>query len=468
VPTVNLPHANRPPVVRRRPRVARLLAAAAYAAAPALLLALGAGCEVSSFLDPTVTTDPKKQNQLQPDGSATPAVQVILDGIDLGEVAPDQSRFASARDVRAEDLEIITADYVIGPGDQLRISINDFPNAGQQFADAFEVTSTGFVNLPDIDEPLPVEGLTEGQVADAVEEAYVRAGILRAGVARANVLAFTKTNRTFTILGQAVGRPAQYLIGRPDFRMLDAVALAGVTTSVAAVDEYAYIIRPDALEPRPVQFNQPPRGNPNDGQLPPGEDDPLAPQGRLDTDDAAVFAQADQAGGFSQDSFDFEPPAEPTDRTVIRVPMKELLEGQLKFNVVIRPRDTVFIGANISGNYYVGGQAAVTGVFGIDPNNRVTLKRAIVAARGFNPVAIPQRTQLVRKVGDADFFVRVNLFNIMQGKDPDIYVEPDDMIMVGTNFPAPFLAALRNGFRVSYGFGFLYDRNFARDRQNQF
>jgi polysaccharide biosynthesis/export protein len=32
--------------------------------------------------------------------------------------------------------------------------------------------------------------------------------------------------------------------------------------------------------------------------------------------------------------------------------------------------------------------------------------------------------------------------------------------MVGTNAMASFLAAARGAFRVTYGFGFLYDRNF--------
>ena len=38
--------------------------------------------------------------------------------------------------------------------------------------------------------------------------------------------------------------------------------------------------------------------------------------------------------------------------------------------------------------------------------------------------------------------------------------------MVGTAFWAPFLAAVRNGFRITYGFGFLYDRNYYDDDQD--
>jgi hypothetical protein len=33
--------------------------------------------------------------------------------------------------------------------------------------------------------------------------------------------------------------------------------------------------------------------------------------------------------------------------------------------------------------------------------------------------------------------------------------------MVGTNILAPFIADVRTGGRITYGAGFLYDRNFA-------
>jgi hypothetical protein len=37
------------------------------------------------------------------------------------------------------------------------------------------------------------------------------------------------------------------------------------------------------------------------------------------------------------------------------------------------------------------------------------------------------------------------------------------MINVGTNFFAYPIAIIRSGFRMSYGFGFILDRNFAGD-----
>ena len=41
-------------------------------------------------------------------------------------------------------------------------------------------------------------------------------------------------------------------------------------------------------------------------------------------------------------------------------------------------------------------------------------------------------------------------------------------MLVGTNMFAPFIAAVRGAFRFTYGFGFLYDRNFASEENNNF
>ena len=57
----------------------------------------------------------------------------------------------------------------------------------------------------------------------------------------------------------------------------------------------------------------------------------------------------------------------------------------------------------------------------------------------------------------------MNIAAIRQRTEPDIVLRPDDHIIVGTNWGATPLAVIRNGFRASYGFGFLLDRNFGND-----
>ena len=58
----------------------------------------------------------------------------------------------------------------------------------------------------------------------------------------------------------------------------------------------------------------------------------------------------------------------------------------------------------------------------------------------------------------------LHLRKLFAGISPDIYLKPDDKVLVGTTWYAPFVASLRNSFRFTWGGGFIYDRNFAYDR----
>jgi len=55
----------------------------------------------------------------------------------------------------------------------------------------------------------------------------------------------------------------------------------------------------------------------------------------------------------------------------------------------------------------------------------------------------------------------VDLDKIASGEQPDFFIKPHDLINVGTHATARWRAVLRNAFRATYGFGFVYDRNFA-------
>ena len=71
---------------------------------------------------------------------------------------------------------------------------------------------------------------------------------------------------------------------------------------------------------------------------------------------------------------------------------------------------------------------------------------------------------LTRRIGnDQEATVRLNLREIFHGHEPDFYLKPDDTINVGTSFMTTPLTLIRRGVRLSYGFGFILDRNFAND-----
>ncbi len=147
---------------------------------------------------------------------------------------------------------------------------------------------------------------------------------------------------------------------------------------------------------------------------------------------------------------------------VIRVPMKPLLSGNADYNIIIRADDVIRVPTPPETFVYMAGEVARPGSYSLA--NRLTLTRAIDAAGGLSAIAIPERVDLVRQVGtDYQAIVRVNLRAINEGTQPDFYLKTNDRINVGTNFWATPLAIIRNGFRTTYGFGFLLDRNFADD-----
>jgi len=146
---------------------------------------------------------------------------------------------------------------------------------------------------------------------------------------------------------------------------------------------------------------------------------------------------------------------------VLAIPLERLQEGDPRYNVVIRDKDTIWVPAPLVGEYYVMGNIYRPGVYGLNGRD-VSLRQAIAAAGGLSPLADPTRLELIRRIGpDQEQIVQVNLDRIFAGMEQDVFLKPDDIINVGTNPVMPFLAVLRNAFRATYGFGFIYDRNFA-------
>jgi polysaccharide export outer membrane protein len=141
-----------------------------------------------------------------------------------------------------------------------------------------------------------------------------------------------------------------------------------------------------------------------------------------------------------------------------------LIAGQSEVNIVIRPGDVIRVPTAEAGLIYVTGEVARPGTYGLPPTSKLTVEQAIISAGSYTPTAIPQRVDLTRRLpGNRQATIRLNLAAIGQRTQPDVYLKADDTINVGTNFWAYPLAVFRNGLRISYGFGFVLDRNFSGD-----
>jgi hypothetical protein len=171
----------------------------------------------------------------------------------------------------------------------------------------------------------------------------------------------------------------------------------------------------------------------------------------------AVVAEPAQAGK----PFEFRDPVAEGKTRVIRVPFDKLRSGDLRYNVIIKPYDMIWVPQPVIGEYYMGGHVARVGVYSLTAR-KITLKMAIVSAGMFDQLAVPTQTDIVRRIGnDKEIIVSVDLDKVFDGTQPEVFLKPNDVVNVGTNAAAPFLTALRGAFRFTYGFGFLYDRNFA-------
>lgn len=426
----------------------------------------------------------------------------ILKSIDPIDEA--DTEFAGAHDVRPDDLKVIAADYVIGRNDLLSVSIFDLTAGGVESVRTVRVSETGLLSLPMLPEPMKAAGLTEPQLQKAIAQKYKEADLLQN--ARVSVQVVEARQRTFNIMG-AVNRPGQYMIVDSDFRILNALVQA---MDVNANPEYLYVVRKLSSErpaTQPSQPDHPPATRP--------AVDPLAPRGEAPGTARPVLAAAQEtrpaalppapappeekyilvdgkpvligatrpagapaAGEAPAATAPGAQPVQPPyefgaalagdeEQRVIRVPLQALRNGDLRYNIVVRPSDVIIVPPPVAGFYYVGGHVGAPGAYNMT-GQKINLKQAITAARMLDGLAVPAKTDVIRRVGDSELFVRVDLEKVFEGRQPDIYLKPNDVIVVGTDWYPPFLAAIRGAFRMTYGFGFLYDRNYAPAQRQRF
>ena len=146
---------------------------------------------------------------------------------------------------------------------------------------------------------------------------------------------------------------------------------------------------------------------------------------------------------------------------VIKIPTDKLFGGDPRYNVVIRPGDNIHVPVDIIGECCIMGNVNYQGYVNIT-GRPMTLKMAIAAAGGLGPLAWPKRCEVIRRIGkEKEEIVMVDLDKIARGEQPDFFIKPNDLINVGTHPTSRWRAVLRNAFRATYGFGFVYDRNFA-------
>jgi protein involved in polysaccharide export with SLBB domain len=447
-----------------------------------------------------------------------PILRVLDSGVE--EVDP---KWRNASTVTAEDMQPVQGDYVLGRNDYIAVSITDLVAPNVESVVQKRISESGKISLPLVGQ-IQAAGLSEAQLESAVQQAYRDAGLIQN--ATVSVTVIEARNRTYTISGavgmpgeyqilssdfrllnalnyarnpNSTGIDYIYVIRRQD-----RAGAAGVTGPGPATRPNTDVLTPrggadhttgqtpvaaaSARQTKRVSMlTQPmdapattPATQPGDaeGRTITIEGRPIDPNARTvepaDTSVPANRSGMDQSTTEApvtpvtpsdyraSGTFQFEPPPMQENVRVIKVPFEALWsQGDLRYNIVIHPGDIIIVPNPTIGEYYMGGHVARVGVYSLTAR-KITLKQAVISAGMLDQVAVPQRTQIVRRLEgqDREIFVVVDLAKVFAGESPDIYLKPDDQVMVGTTFWAPFVAAVRNGFRITYGFGFLYDRNY--------
>jgi len=437
-----------------------------------LIFVATSGCEMDSYLNPS-TVGRFEQ---------TPVVLPILDrvGVIGAENAPEED----FTQVRPADLEPEDKTYVIGSGDTLNVTIWELRQAGTPERAVREVNDRGEIRLPVVGS-VQVAGLTAEQVEERIAERVAEMGLIRD--AEVNALVANQLNNTYTIIGEPglnQTRIGTYAIQKRGYTILEAIAQAG---GVEGRTKRLLVFRqlpqegeatgqtsdPDQDQPRtpsdPVDLiDQIFSGNGADKPAPPSDISEALDAGSeeprwVNVDGKWVQADA-QPPRDSESSATGEQAAPGPRIRVIEVPWERLFQGDLKYNLVIRPGDVIQVPPTRGGNVYIGGAISRPGTYGLPGEKDLTLKQLIFSAGNLSGNAIPERVDLIRRVGDdREATIRMNVRAIFEGNEPDIFLKPSDTINVGTSFMAAPLAAVRSGFRASYGFGFLYDRNFGSE-----
>ncbi|MEM6392262.1 MAG: polysaccharide biosynthesis/export family protein [Planctomycetota bacterium] len=481
---------HRQPSVTARPlnlfnlRAAALLPTAALAFAGVTLT----GCEADAYLDPS------NVGRWEP----TPVTVPILE-----RVASIESSDADVEVSQVTESDLIPdkIEYVFSEGDQVQITIFEFLAAGQDSVFQRRVDSTGQVRLPNLGS-ITVAGLSPSQLEQDLVDRLSTQNILNN--AQVTVTALTRQEATYSILGQPDEdgvRFGTYIIPRPNFRLLDAIATAGgIPGQVKRLRVVRRVVideRMRGVEPGvdPSQQDADTEAAPTDGggvveelegaldaggALPdPGANRGAPPSGlELENRPRSGFVVVDgqfvQTGepGASGPTFGAqnqdEALAEGLDQLVtqriIEIPYERLRRGDLRFDIVIRPGDIITVPERSAGFVYIMGATARPGAYSVPGQNELTLKQLIAASGGLAGGAFPTRVDLVRRTApNQESTVRLDLRAIFNGTEPDLFLKPNDLINIGTSFTATPLAVFRNGLRATYGFGFIVDRNFAND-----
>ncbi len=185
--------------------------------------AMNVACDMDSYMDPSNVG--RWEN--------TPVVLPILDRLDIIE-EPEEA-MPGLSHVTSEDLIPEITEYIMGPGDLVTVNVFELITPNVEYVQTRRIDELGFLRLPVIGK-IQAAGLTvqqlEQRIIDILDPAILRDPMV-------SVLVQDQRQKTFNVIGATAG-VGTYNLLRSDFRLLDAIAMAG---GVPATADTLFVVR---------------------------------------------------------------------------------------------------------------------------------------------------------------------------------------------------------------------------------
>ncbi|MHC4591312.1 MAG: polysaccharide biosynthesis/export family protein [Planctomycetota bacterium] len=321
-----------------------------------------------------------------------------IDGVPLDKSMVDPGVAESRARLRDEQLaralaawrlqrRVQAPDYLVGPGDLLEISVFGLEDPERASAFTRTVGQDGIVTLPWSD-PIEAWGLSVGELEERIGGVY-SGRYLKEPQVTARVLEY---HGTAVVVTGAVNTPGIYYLTANRSTVLEMLALAGGLAREAG-DELVLV-----------------RGKPG---LP----------GRARVSPTAAT-------------------------NTVRIDLRELVaNANLSLNVQVGDGDIVTVPTRAEEYVYVLGYVRRPGAYRLEPGMRIDAVRAMALGGGLMTTARAANSYLVREVAGEQKVFDVDLSET--GEVYPVYMQPGDVLVVGSSTPARISEVLRPSMGAS-------------------
>lgn len=296
-----------------------------------------------------------------------------------------------------------SADYLLGPGDELEIGVFALERPNETTRLNSTVAQDGSVTLPWVG-MVPVGGLTVCESEQRIRAAYAGRYLADPQVT-VNVAEYRSAP---VVVTGAVIHPGVFYLDHGSSSVIEMLARAGGLASEAG--EELLIVRG--------------RNGPHPGATP--ESKGAGPS-------SGTTGQAGAAG-----------------REAIAIDLEQLVDqGNLLLNLPIRGGDVITVAPRAAQYIYVLGYVRQPGAYKLEEDCPVDAVRAAAMAGGLMAMGRGKNSFLIRETAGGQKAIPVDLRKLAQGDLPPLYMEPGDTLVVSTSTMGRFCELLAPGMGAS-------------------